>query len=130
MVNSATSLQGSYPAVQSTASMGINKITKEMAAKTAQIGNHAESLNIKVKDSIPSAASMSINKVTKDMAAKTAQIGNNAEKLNIKVEDNVVSTASMSINKVTKDMKEKTSQIGDNEIARLTGRGGKLNIFV
>jgi hypothetical protein len=130
MVNSATSLQGSYPAVQSTASMSINKVTKEMAEKTAQIGNHAEKLNIKVSDPPPPPSSMSINEVTKNMKSKTASIGDNAEKLNIKVDDRVTSTASMSINKVTKEMQAKTAQIGDNEIARMTGKGGKLNIFV
>lgn len=130
MTNGAVSLNGSYPAVQSTASMSINKITRDMKEKTAQIGNNAEKLNIKVSDPPPPASSMSINKVTKNMEAKTARIGNNAENMNINVEENVTSTASMSINKITRNMEAKTAQIGDNEIARMTGKGGKLNIFV
>jgi len=63
------------------------------------------------------------------MKSKTARIGDNAEKLNIKVDDTVTSTASMSINKVTKEMQAKTARIGDNDIARITGKGGKLNMF-
>ena len=139
MVNSTTSLNGSYPAVQSTSSMSINKITKDMLEKTAQIGNNAAKLNIKVKETKgneppPSTASMSINKVTKETQEKTAQIGNNAAKLNIKVKETKgneppPSTASMSINKVTKETQEKTAQIGNNAVARFTGKGGKLNIF-
>ena len=129
MIDGAMSLNGSYPVLHSTASLGINKVTREMKAKTAQIGNHAEKLNIKVSDPPPPPSSMSINEVTKNMKSKTARIGDNAEKLNIKVDDTVTSTASMSINKVTKEMQAKTARIGDNDIARITGKGGKLNMF-
>jgi hypothetical protein len=66
--------------------MGINRVTREMLEKTAQIGNNAENLNIKVKETKsneppPSTSSMGINRVTKEMQEKTAQIGNDIASL-------------------------------------------------